>query len=187
MQAEEASRLVWENKVETNIKNGFDVDNNSSRSKISKFTQNTDCDIWTNPALSRAFCISVLIICASSRPHFLHILCAGGLPFQVWFVLRLFSDIGPEERGVGLSFCNRVGFLESNFSNFRPLGISQHPTLVWFRNLKGRNIRPYPIKLWRICVHQEKSGFVIYVCDIVLNRQAYGQTDREQTSSTGLV
>lgn len=146
--------------------------------KISKFTQNTDCGIWTNPTLSRAFCRSELIICASSRPYFLPILSAGRLPFQVRFVLWLFSDIGPEERGVGLWLCHCVGSLESNFSNFRPLGILQHPTLVWFRNLKGRNIRPYPIKLWRICMHQEKSGFVIDVCDIVLNRQAHGQTHR---------
>lgn len=84
-------------------------------------------------------------------------------------------------------FCHHVGLLESNFNNYRPLGILQHPTLVWFRNLKGRNIRPYPIKLWRICMYQEKSVFVIYICDIVLNRQAYGQRHRLQTSITGLI
>lgn len=84
-------------------------------------------------------------------------------------------------------FCHHVGLLESNFNNYRPLGILQHPTLVWFRNLKGRNIRPYPIKLWRICMYQEKSVFVIYICDIALNRQAYGQRHRLQTSITGLI
>lgn len=36
-------------------------------------------------------------------------------------------------------------------------------------------------------MHQEKSGFVIYICDIVLNRQTYGQRQRLHTAITGLV
>lgn len=83
-------------------------------------------------------------------------------------------------------FAAMLGLFERNLGNFTPLGILQHPTLIWFRNLKRRNIRPYPIKLWRICMHQEKSGFVICICDIVLNKQACGQRHRLQTSITEL-
>lgn len=45
------------------------------------------------------------------------------------------------------------------------------PTLFWIRNLKGRNIRPYPIKLWRSCMHREKSGHVISNYDVIWTKQ----------------
>lgn len=45
------------------------------------------------------------------------------------------------------------------------------PTLFWVRNLKGRNIRPYPIKLWRSCMHREKSGHVISNYDVIWTKQ----------------
>lgn len=207
------SQLTW-GKKKTNrrgnktLTHGFDVDNdNLSHSKISKLSHNIDYSLYkSNIILGLLF--NVMYI-GTYKPVFLlfQTLCSdvvcdlivGKCSFQVRLALWLNSvDIFSQNSITQhwkkneldyhcYYFCCHVGLLGSNFSNFRPLGILQHPTLIWFRNLKGRNIRPYPIKLWRICMHQEKSGFVIYICDIVLNRQAYGQRHRLQTSISVLV
>lgn len=57
---------------------------------------------------------------------------------------------------------NAIWDFLSDTWGFISVGILRTPTLFWIRNLKGRNIRPYPIKLGRSCMHQEKSGHVIH-------------------------
>lgn len=72
-----------------------------------------------------------------------------------------------------------VGFFFPKRGIFLSVGILDAPTLFWVRNLKGRNIRPYPIKLWRSCMHREKSGHVIFNYDVIWSKQKYISMDKD--------
>lgn len=73
------------------------------------------------------------------------------------------------------------GISPLNMWDFLSVGILHAPTLFWVRNLKGRNIRPNPIKLGRICMHQEKSGHVIFSYHVIWSKQKIIWTKTQTT------
>lgn len=73
------------------------------------------------------------------------------------------------------------GIFPLNMWDFISVGILHAPTLFWVRNLKGRYIRPYPIKLGRICMHREKSVFVIFSYHVIWSKQKIIWTKTQTT------
>lgn len=76
-------------------------------------------------------------------------------------------------------------FSPSAGGTFTSVGIGHAPTLFGVRNLKGRNIRPYPIKLGRICMHRGeiRARYGQLSCHLV---ETESHTDRDTSHTSAL-
>lgn len=78
-----------------------------------------------------------------------------------------------------------MGFSPSAGGTVISVGIGHAPTLFGVRNLKGRNVRPYPIKLGRICTRwgEIRAHYCQLSCHWV---ETESHTDRDTSHTPAL-